>query len=407
MNRENKGSFKAVIIGAGASGLALAIKLSLRFGGENVALIEKLDRVGKKLLSTGNGQCNLTNLNCDLSHFHSEKLGFCDTVIKKYGKNSIYSFFENLGIPLTVDGDKVYPLSKQASSVLDALRFKISALNTQLFLNTKIIDIKKQDELFTLYSESGETFKTQNVVVAVGGSSQKHLGTDGSSYNLLENFGHKTTKLYPSIVQLKADVKKLKGLKGLKQKVSAKAIVGGKVLSKSNGDIMFTDYGLSGNVAFYLSSYFVGNKNVYIDIDFCPELTIEELSLILKSKQINCPYLAVEHLLSGIMNGKIASAILKNSGYDLTAPVGDVNADEISKIIKNYRVAVLGSLGFDGAQVTKGGIKTVDFDDETLQSNLVKNLYATGEVLDVDGDCGGYNLTWAFSSAFAVADAIN
>ncbi len=406
MNRENKGIFKAVIIGAGASGLALAIKLSLRFGGENVALVERLDRVGKKLLSTGNGQCNLTNLDSDLSHFHSEKSGFCDNIIKKYGNQSVYKFFENLGIPLIDDGDKVYPLSKQASSVLDALRFKISALNTQLFPNTKIINMKKQGELFTLYSESGETFKAHNVIVAVGGSSQKHLGTDGSSYNLLENFGHKKTKLYPSIVQLKAGVKKLKGLRGLKQKVSARAIVGGKALAKYNGDIMFTDYGLSGNVAFYLSSYFAGKENTYIEIDFCPELSSEELSLVLKNKQKNCSYLTLEHYLSGIMNGKIASSLLKNSGFDILSPVGSVNADEISSVIKNYRVDVLGSLGFDGAQVTKGGIKTTEFDDKTLQSNLVKNLYAAGEVLDVDGDCGGYNLTWAFSSAFAVADAI-
>ena len=406
MNRENQGVFKAIIVGAGASGLALAVKLSLRFGGENIALIERLDRVGKKLLSTGNGQCNLTNVDCDFSHFHSENVGFYNNIITKYGKPSVYNFFESLGIPLTQDGDKVYPLSKQASSVLDALRFKISSLTTKCFLNEKIVDIKKQGELFYLYSESGKTYKSQNVIVAVGGNSQKHLGTDGSSYSLLENLGHKKTKLYPSIVQLKADVKRLKGLKGLKQKVTGLSILDGKVVAKSYGDIMFTDYGLSGNVAFYLSSYFAGKTNTFIEIDFCPELSEVELTKLIKNKQTNCSYLTVEHLLSGIMNTKIASAILRNSNVNLDLTVDKINADKISKLIKTYRVEILGSLGFDGAQVTKGGIKVCDFDDITLQSKLIKNLYATGEVLDVDGDCGGYNLTWAFSSAFAVADAI-
>lgn len=406
MNRGNKGVFKAVIIGAGASGLALAVKLSLHFGGENVALIERLDRVGKKLLSTGNGQCNLTNVDCDLSHFHSEKLGFFENIITNYGKNSVQSFFESLGIPLTEDGGKVYPLSKQASSVLDALRFKISALNTQCFLGEKIVDIKKQGDLFTIYSDSGKVFNAQNVIVSVGGNSQKHLGTDGSSYTLLENFGHKKTKLYPSIVQLKADVKRLKGLKGLKQKVNAFAVVDKKVVANSYGDIMFTDYGLSGNVAFYLSSYFAGKNNSFIQIDFCPELNQIELINFIKNKQKNCSYLNVEHLLSGIMNTKIACAILRNLGFSLELTVDKINAEEISMLIKNYRVEILGSLGFDGAQVTKGGIAVSEFDNKTLQSKLIKNLYATGEVLDVDGDCGGYNLTWAFSSAFAVADAI-
>ena len=406
MNRENLSVKKVIIIGGGMAGLTCATQLSRNFNGNDICLIEKLQRVGKKILSTGNGQCNLTNVDCNLSHFHSEKSRFCENIITNYGKNSVQSFFESLGIPLTQDGDKVYPLSKQASSVLDALRFKISALNTQCFLGEKIVDIKKKDNLFTVYSESGKTFNAQNVIVSVGGNSQKHLGTDGSSYSLLEKFGHKKTKLYPSIVQLKADVKRLKGLKGLKQKVNAFAVVDGEVLASSHGDIMFTDYGLSGNVAFYLSSYFAGKNNSFIKIDFCPELSEVELTNFIKNKKINCPYLTVEHLLSGIMNAKIACAVLRNIGYSLDVMVDSVDAEEISKHVKNYRVEILGSLGFDGAQVTKGGITVCDFDSNSLQSKLIENLYATGEVLDVDGDCGGYNLTWAFSSAFAVADAI-
>ena len=406
MNRENFGIFKAVIIGAGASGLALAINLSKKYGGENIALIERLDRVGKKLLTTGNGQCNLTNFDCDLSHFHSKTNGFFSEIIEKYGKNAVVSFFEDLGIPIRFDGDRAYPLSKQASSVLDALRFKISSLKTKVLLSAKVIGLNRENGVYNIETDSGEKYMAESVIVAVGGSAQKHLGTDGGSYFLLENFGHKLTKVYPSIVQLKADVKRLKGLKGLKQKVKANALVNGKVVVQTCGDIMFTDYGLSGNVSFYLSSYFAGASACDMEIDFCPELNREELKTLLVKKQRNCSYLTVEYLLQGVMNGKIASAILKNSGVDLSLPINKINLDNVLDIVKNYRIKILGTLGFDTAQVTKGGIDVTDFNPKTLEIKLSKNLYAVGEVLDVDGDCGGYNLTWAFSSAFAVSDAI-
>lgn len=406
MNRENFGIFKAVIIGAGASGLALAINLSKKYGGENIALIERLDRVGKKLLSTGNGQCNLTNFDCDLSHFHSKNNGFFAEIINNYGKNAVVSFFESLGIPICFDGDRAYPFSKQASSVLDALRFKLASLNTKVFLGKKVIGLNRENGVYNIDTDNGEKFVAESVIVAVGGSAQKHLGTDGGSYFLLENFGHKLTKIYPSIVQLKADVKRLKGLKGLKQKVKANAIVNGKAVSSTCGDIMFTDYGLSGNVSFYLSSYFAGSISCEMEIDFCPELSQEELKTVLVKKQKDCSYLTAEYILQGIMNGKIASAILKNSGVDLSLNINDVDIDKVLDIVKNYRIKILGTLGFDTAQVTKGGIDVTDFNPKTLESKLSKSLYAVGEVLDVDGDCGGYNLTWAFSSAFAVSDAI-
>lgn len=406
MNRENYGIFKAVIIGAGASGLALAIKLSQKFGGENVALIERLDRVGKKLLTTGNGQCNLTNKNCNFACFHSKNADNFKGIIKKYGYDAIRSFFESLGILVTCDGDKVYPLSKQASSVLDALRLKIKSLNVNVFLNSKVIGLNKENGVYKVITESGETYLSERVIVSVGGSAQKHLGTDGSSYFLLEKFGHKLTPIYPSIVQLKADVKRLKGLKGLKQKVKASALSNKEIIATTSGDLMFTDYGLSGNVAFYLSSYFAGKNGMKIAVDFCPELTIEELYSALSKKQKNCNYLTAEYLLQGIMNNKIASSILKNSNIDLALPIEKVDVNAVIKAVKNYEISVLGTLGFDVAQVTKGGIELTGFDSSTLESKFSKGLYATGEVLDVDGDCGGYNLTWAFSSAFLVGDAI-
>ncbi len=406
MNRENSCVFKAVVIGGGASGLAVSIMLSEKFGKGSVALFEGLDRVGKKLLQTGNGQCNLSNLDMDLSHFHAKNAQFAKTVLNEYS-TKIEPFFNRLGIPLTEDNGKIYPLSKQASAVVDALRFKAEDLGVSINLNAKISTIKKSGNIFSVSTSEGIGTNAENIVVCVGGKSQKHLGTDGSGYSLLTSLGHSLTPLYPSIVQLKTELGKIKGLKGLKQKVSAKAVKNGIVVAETSGDILFTDYGVSGNVAFYLSSYLTGEEFGELKVDFCPELSYEELRTLIINKQKNCSYLTGEYLLSGIMNNKIASSVLRNSGFkDLSAPVSSFNLDKVCKAVKDYSIKVTGTMGFDGAQVTKGGIDTADFDAKTLESKLVSGLYACGEVLDVDGDCGGYNLTWAFSSAIAVSESI-
>ena len=406
MNREKPCIFKAVVIGGGASGLAVSIMLSEKFGKGSVALYEGLDRVGKKLLQTGNGQCNLCNLDMNLSHFHGKNAQFHKTVLDEHFAK-IEPFFNRLGIPLTEDNGKIYPLSKQASAVVDALRFKAEDLGVSINLNSKISAIKKNGNLFSVSTLEGIGTNAENVVVCVGGKSQKHLGTDGGSYSLLTSLGHSLTPLYPSIVQLKTEPAKIKGLKGLKQKVSAKAVKGGSVVAQTLGDILFTDYGVSGNATFYLSSYLTGDDFGELKLDFCPELSYEELKTLIENKQKNCSYLTGEYLLSGIMNNKIASSVLRNSGFkDLNAPISSFSLDKVCKAVKDYSIKIIGTMGFDGAQVTKGGIDTADFNPKTLESKLVSGLYACGEVLDVDGDCGGYNLTWAFSSAIAVSESV-
>lgn len=405
MIKENFKVFKAVIIGAGASGLTSAIELAKSFKGEDIALVEKLNRVGKKILSTGNGQCNLTNAKISSENYHSNQSGFYNYALEKYDADSMVKFYNELGILTTVDDGKVYPLSKQASSVLDALRFKIESLNVNTFLESKVEKITK-DKHFNVYLSNGEVIKGEKVVVAVGGKSASHLGTDGSSYSLLTSFGHKLTNLYPSLVQLKTDKAKIKGMKGLKLKANAKIIYNGKVIKERYGEVLFTDYGISGNAIFYLSSYAV-DKKCSISLDLVPDLSLNELVDFLVEKKNSCNYLTLENFLSGVINNKIASAVLRNSGFDVNCSVSGVDVEKIAKVIKNYSLTVIGSMGFDNSQVTKGGIDVSDVDDKTLQSKLVKGLYLVGEVLDVDGDCGGYNLQWAYSSARVVCDSIN
>ncbi|MBE5743343.1 MAG: aminoacetone oxidase family FAD-binding enzyme [Clostridiales bacterium] len=407
MNRENQRPFKAIIIGGGASGLMLSINLANKFGGDRILLLEKLDRVGKKLLSTGNGRCNLSNVDNDYNHYHSQNDGYFNQIIAEYS-NKVPKFFNSIGVPFSVEDGKVFPLSKQASSVLDAMRFKLESIGVKTLTSTSVNRVKKYDKIFTVFDENGREFYGENVIVSVGGKCQKHLGTDGSSYSLLTEFNHKLTNLYPSIVQLKVkDLLRIKGLKGLKQKVDAKAVVNGKVVSKTQGDLLFTDYGLSGNVAFYLSSYLTGIKGGVIEIDFCPELTREELTRLLIEKQNNCSYLNGEYLLSGIMNLKISQSLLRNESVgNLQNPITKFDVSKVVDAVKNYKIEISGTMGFDVAQVTKGGICVQDFNPLTLESKFASGLYATGEVLDVDGDCGGYNLNWAFCSALAVSNSI-
>ncbi len=407
MNRESRAPYKAIIIGGGASGLVLSISLAKKFGKDKVLLLEKLDRVGKKLLSTGNGRCNLSNVDNEFIHYHSENAGYFNEIIQNY-TNKVSEFFSSIGVPFTQEEGKVYPLSKQASSVVDALRFKLESIGAKVVTGIRANRLKKSENFFTVLCDNGESFQGENVVVSVGGKSQKHLGTDGTSYSLLTDFNHTLTNLYPSIVQLKVkDLSRIKGLKGLKQKVCAKAVVNEKTVSQTEGDLLFTEYGLSGNVAFFLSSYLAGKDKCSIVVDFCPELTCEELTSLLIKKQNDCSYLKGEYVLSGIMNLKISQSLLRNqNSFNLQDGICSFDVSKVVSAVKNYKIEISGTMGYDFAQVTKGGIKVDGFNHKTLESKFASGLYACGEVLDVDGDCGGYNLNWAFCSALAVADSI-
>ncbi len=398
MNRENFKVFKVIIIGGGMSGLVSATLLSKEFGGENIAVLERLNRVGKKILATGNGWCNLTNENLSPLNYHGENIEFANYAINNFNKESLVGFFENLGVKLVKENNKYYPLSKQASSVLDALRFNLEYKKVNVFTEQKVVKIQKKNH-FCILTESGDKFYSENVIVAVGGKSSKHLGSDGSSYNLLTDFGHTLTKLYPSLVQLKCDKQDVKGLKGLKAQVSLFAKTDKITSPKFNGELLFTDYGVSGNAVFSVSSYVAGQTDSKLYVDFCPSMNSFELQAFLDKKINNCPYLTCENLLSGIIPNKIAQRLFINNGISLESKVKDIKSSKIVGFIKNTEYKIIGDLGFDNSQVTHGGILTDKFDSKTMQSKLLKGLYAVGEVLDIDGDCGGYNLQWAYSSA--------
>ena len=392
-------TFSVAIIGGGASGLLCAVEL-LRgknaINGKDIVILERTDRVGKKLIATGNGQGNLSNAKFDKEYYHGNK-EFIEQFIKTAREIDIERYFSQLGIPFYTDEKgRKYPLSRQASAVLDIFREILSQNGVNVITDFYASDVKKTKNGFEVQSLT-QKILAKKVVVACGGSAGKQFGTDGTSYHLLEKFGHKCTPLYPSLVQVKTELEKIRGLKGLKEYARVYALDGEKELKSQTGDILFTEYGVSGNTVFTVSGYLATAKNPVIRIEFLPDFTLEETEKLLeeRSKSINLESLNV---LCGIVNKKIGERLVKN--------INSTKPKDMAKLLKDFRLKVSGNLGFNYAQVTKGGIKTDQIDEKTYQSKLVDGLYLTGEVLDVDGDCGGYNLTFAFCSGILSAKSI-
>ena len=392
-------TYKTAIIGGGSAGLMCAVELlsgADALSGEEVIIIERNDRVGKKLIATGNGQGNLMNGDFNESFYYGDK-GFISAFVDCADKLDLYAYLNKLGIPLSSKkAGKVFPLSKQASAVLDIIRAFLSFKNCTVETGKRVTKVEKNDDVFTIFC-GHEQILAQNVVMATGGSAGKQFGTDGTAYKLMTDFGHKLTALYPSLVQLKTDTTCIKGLKGLKETARVTAFDGARPLRSVSGDLLFTDFGVSGNTIFQLSACIAGKKDAYLIVEFLPELSYSETEKLLL-KRVKMKHLKKEDLLCGILNKRIGQAVLKYAKSD--------SVEDIAYAIKNFKLKVTGSLDFSYAQVTRGGIKTADVDAETYRSKLCKGMYIVGEALDVDGECGGYNLTFAFVSGITSAKAI-
>lgn len=389
------------IIGGGASGLFLANALN---GQKKVTLFERADRVGKKLSATGNGQGNITNLAADkTAYFSSNKEDACkaEQLVRAYPPQTLIDFFEKLGVLLCADErGRVYPAGRQASALTDALRFALAQKGVDIRLSSTITGIEKTQGGFLLTINGEEKIFAETVVLCAGGKAAKNFGTDGMAYALAKAFGHTVTPLHPSLVQIKTDTAHIKALKGIR-------VAGGKLTAKFQGeevslcgDILFTDYGISGDAVFRISafvSHLLPMGGVDLSIDFLPKYSEEQVYSALLQKRAAFPALADSELLFGVVNNQIGRAVCKRAGGDLKS---------VAKLVKDFPLKALGSLSFDYAQVTKGGIPLLETDDN-LQSRKVDGLYFAGEILDIDGQCGGFNLQWAFSSAMHVARALN
>ncbi len=390
------------IIGGGAAGLFLANALAHHKG---VVLFERGERLGKKLSATGNGQGNITNVAVKEAEYFSvsPSAGKAAKAIARFDDESLRRFFAELGVLCISDErGRVYPASRQASALTDALRFSLQKGKADVRLESRVTSLRKKGEGFflTVQTKEGEReFFAQNVVLCTGGKAAKNFGTDGSAYALATNLGHTLTKLYPSLVQLKTDTAHTKTLKGIRVN---DGVIEGKTPTRScrvQGDIIFTDYGVSGDAVFRLSAFIaeeIPSGNCLLSLDFLPTHTQAEIYDLLVKKRKAYPDLPVEELLFGVVNNQIGRAVLRRAEKDLK---------RAAALVKAFPLTVTGSLGFDYAQVTKGGIPLCEVTDG-LESKIARGLYFAGEALDVDGQCGGFNLQWAYASARVVAEEL-
>jgi len=388
-------NYDIIIIGGGASGLFAANLLK----GKNFAVIERGDRLGKKLSSTGNGQGNITNINMSASHYFADDIKKVESLLAEFGQKETINYLSSLGGIFTADDrGRVYPSSRQASSVTDLL---ISSRGGEAYLNCTVIDISRQNDRYVLSiakhakATAGEAaderlaLSAKNIIVCCGGKAQKQFGTDGNFYPVLKRMGHSVTPLYPALVQLKTDTEHIKTLRGIRADVVLSAKVNGKTAARSRGDVIFTEYGISGNAAFYISSFLTGEENAVLSIEFLPDIPAEKIVEAIKIKQKNG--VKMDEALSCIVNNQIGRAIVKRAGGE---------AEKIAAVLKNFTLNYKGTLGFDYAQVTRGGVPLAEV-TSAMESKFNKNMYICGEALNVDGECGGYNLQFAFSSAYA------
>lgn len=402
-----------IIIGGGASGLMAAI-IAKDFGAD-VAIIEGNDRIGKKILVTGNGRCNITNSNITYpyNNFHSENINFFQGALNNFTIEDTKSLFLSLGLPLTeLENGKMYPKSLQASSVIDMFRMALEDRGIPLYTNCKVNSIDKK-KVFTLSTSNDEykTFSCNKLILSCGGKSATKTGSDGSGYRLSKSLGHSIIETLPGIVQLKLDYPYLKALSGVKFDGAVSILVNDEIIRTDVGEVLFTDYGISGPPILQLSSYaskaFHKGLKVIIRIDMLPYESKDDVANFFSTHFSIFSYREISSCLIGVINKKLISTLLKDVGIkDIHLPCGNIDWKYIDKLIKKFKqwdFNCIDTNGFPNAQVTVGGINTREVNNLTLESKLVENLYFCGEILDVHGDCGGFNLQWAWSSGYLAA----
>ena len=387
------------IIGGGAAGMAAALAAA---ESENVQVIlmERQARVGRKLSATGNGRCNLTNLHALERGYHGEDAAFSQYALSAFGPDKTLEWFRSLGLfTVAEESGRVYPYSDQANSVVDVLRFALEKPNIQQKMGFEVKKVKKTENGFRVETKE-ETVECDKLIIACGGLAGTKLGGTMSGYKLLRAFGHRCTKLRPTLVQLKSSWSGVGALKGVRANCHARILRDGELFSQSTGELQFTEYGLSGPVIFEVSRDVCQGKGEWTcRLDFLPNLSADVLKAeLIRRKTTNLP---AAELLTGILHNRLGRVLTQSAGISQSrgiAELSDYEIEETVRSVKAFEVTLTEPMGMDSAQVTAGGIVTDGFDNTTMESRLVPGLYACGEVLDVDGDCGGYNLQWAWSS---------
>ena len=401
---------KVGIIGAGASGVFAALILKQNY--IDTTVIERNANALKKIYATGNGRCNFTNRNVSYKNYHGENPKFTISAIKKFDNYDVIEFFNDMGIPeVELENGKIFPKSLQASSIVKQMMCLANHLEVEFIFDSFVDDVRKNGNVFEVKSNDS-IYKFDYLIVACGSKAYKKSGSDGNGYILMKKLGHNIVKTHPGIVQLRLNGDSFKKMSGTKFKANAKLVVDGKEVFEFYHDVLFTDYGISGPTILQLSGEAIRAKNKGLDVkiridtvDLDENKLYEHLIYIISLNY----YKKIKELLVGLINDNLIEEVLNQAGINYDINVCELSKEEIYKLahtLKNLEFSVSGYKDEDSGQITCGGVDTDEINPSTMESKKIKNLYIIGEIVDVDGDCGGYNLQWAFSSAYSCAMSI-
>ena len=399
-----------IIIGAGAAGLCAAI-VSARVG-QSVILLEQNNKIGKKILVSGNGKCNIDNKYISPHRFHGQNPTFIEEVLKGYNFTVIEKFFTSIGLEL-IEGKegKMFPMSLQASSVVELLEYEAQRVGVQILCDCGVTNIVKADNIFTLETTQGDK-KCQQLVIATGSPAAPHLGGSNAGYAFATKMGHSLIPRHPSLVQLCSDETWVRGCAGVKVAGLAKLYANGEYLTEKKGDLLFTNYGISGlailDLSREVSTRLAGFDYCELSLDLMPELSKEKLTNLLLNRVKEGSEKPLALWLQGVINKKLIAIIVEQSKSKVKIE-DQLNRKEINKLvhtIKNLKLSINDTKGFAGAEVATGGIDTIEVNAQTMESKLVPKLFFVGEILDVDGDRGGFNFHFAWVTGLRVSKNI-
>lgn len=404
---------KIVIIGGGISGFTSAI--TSKTNNNEVIILEGQDKPLKKLLITGNGKCNYFNEEFIFSKYHSFNEELLKNIISLENKNKILTFFKSIGIIPRIKENYYYPYSNQAISVKNSFLKEIENKNIKLKLNSYVKDIKKENDKFLVYYNNN-VLVCDELIISTGGKSYPKTGSDGSGYNLSKKLGHTINKTLPALVGLKCKEPFLKKLNGVRSNATVSLFINDKLIKSEIGEVQFTNYGLSGICIFNLSSIasrsISENKKVKISINFLDKLKIKNkksFQEFIFSSEYNFKKEKISYFLDNLLNYKLTNVILEKTKIERNKLVSKLSDNEINMLFENlfsFTMNIIDTNNFESAQITSGGVSLYEINPLTFESKIVSNLYLTGEVLDIDGDCGGYNISFAVLSGILAGESV-
>lgn len=428
-DQQSNTRWDVIVVGGGAAGLMAAIHAAR--AGAQVLILEHMERPGKKLLMTGNGKCNFTNeallhfdewqdeTACE-RYYHGSRPAFVLSALKKFNIVSTLNFFSDLGVLAVQRRGGYYPMSGQASAVLDAMLMECGRLGISIECEIGIRSIRKaeincktkdcfdkqSEDAFVIETKTG-IYEAQKCILATGGKSYKKTGSDGSGFLYVERFGHRIQDLVPALVPLQSDLAFFKKVAGIRAEISIKIYIDGVEFEHETGELQLTDYGISGICVFQVSSMasqaLKDGKEVLAELDFLPQLTEEDTftQIMKRAGSVYARKKTMEQCMLGMLADKLGSALLAEAQIPASQMSRDLTAAQAKRLatcIRHFRVPIASTRSFAQAQVTAGGVDTRQVSPDTMESGLIRGLYFAGEMLDVDGICGGFNLQWAWSS---------